>query len=309
MTDHPIHPACALWPRPSDEDVQALAASIKTEGLHNPIWLFEEAIIDGKTRYEACGIAGVAPRFQEYSGKDPELFTIAQNAKRRHLPKHELSFIAEELAQLKRGTNRYQNRVNVFANTSTQSQHKTMIEVGNKLGVSRQNIESVRQLKKCGEPNVVEMAKTGKVGVQNAARFAAHTPREEQRTATVDTVRKFREAHDGKSVRRLNKEGVPVWGKHNRPVIIPSKKTIAERKKPQPMLTIPLRDVTERLGPLIKRLKQQSKCSMATVSFATLGVLAGELEHLVEEWTSGGTGTERAPNSANSIALNERKAL
>ena len=88
---------------------------------------------------------------------------------------------------------------------------------------------------------------------------------------------------------------VPVWGKYNRPVIIPSKKTIAERKKPQPMLTIPTRDVTERLNPIVKRLKQQSKCSMATVSFATLAMLAGELDHLVEEWMSGGTGTERAP--------------
>ena len=88
---------------------------------------------------------------------------------------------------------------------------------------------------------------------------------------------------------------VPVWGKYNRPVIIPSKKTIAERKKPQPMLTIPVRDVTERLNPIVKRLKQQSKCSMATVSFATLAMLAGELDHLVEEWMSGGTGTERTP--------------
>ena len=105
------------------------------------------------------------------------------------------------------------------------------------------------------------------------------------------------------------KDGVPVWGKHNRPVIIPSKKTLAERKKPQPMLTIPLRDVTERLGPIIKTLKQQSRCSMATVSFSTLTVLTGQLEHLVEEWTGGGTGLERTPNSANSTALDERKAL
>jgi hypothetical protein len=86
------------------------------------------------------------------------------------------------------------------------------------------------------------------------------------------------------------KNVVPVWGKHNRPVIIPSKKTLAERRKPQPMLTIPMRDVTERLGPLIKKLKQQSKCHAATVSFTTLAVLATELEHLAEEWTSGGTG-------------------
>jgi hypothetical protein len=100
--------------------------------------------------------------------------------------------------------------------------------------------------------------------------------------------------------RRHPKTGVPVWGKHNRPVIIPSKKTLEERKKPQPMLTIPMRDVTERLAPLIKTLKQQSKCHAATVSFTTLAVLATELEHLVEEWTSGGKGTERTPNPANS---------
>jgi hypothetical protein len=110
-------------------------------------------------------------------------------------------------------------------------------------------------------------------------------------------------------IRRHPKTGVPVWGKYNRPVIIPSKKTLEERKKPQPMLTIPMRDVTERLNPIIKSLKQQSKCSMATVSFTALVVLAGDLEHLVEEWMSGGTGSERTPNSANPSALDERKAL
>jgi hypothetical protein len=104
-------------------------------------------------------------------------------------------------------------------------------------------------------------------------------------------------------IRRHPRTGVPVWGKYNRPVIIPSKKALEERKKPQPMLTIPMRDVTERLNPIIKSLKQQSKCSMATVSFTALIILAGDLEHLVEEWMSGGTGSERTPNSANPSAL------
>ena len=124
----------------------------------------------------------------------------------------------------------------------------------------------------------------------------------------AEIIMRRAEAKPPSAIRR-DKNGVPVWGKHNRPVIIPSKKTLAERRKPQPMLTIPLRDVTERLGPIIKTLKQQSKCSMATVSFTTLGVLAGQLEHLVEDWTGGGTGFERTPNSANSTALDERKAL
>jgi hypothetical protein len=109
----------------------------------------------------------------------------------------------------------------------------------------------------------------------------------------AEAIRREAEAKPPKprqEIRRHPKTGVPVWGKYNRPVIIPSKKTLAERRKPQPMLTIPMRDVTERLGPIIKRLKQQGKCSMATVSFATLLALAGELEHLVEEWTSGETG-------------------
>ena len=192
MIDYPIHPACALWPRPPDEDVKALAEDIKTKGLLNPIWLYEDAILDGKTRYEACEVAGVEPRFQKYTGVDPISFVVSQNAKRRHLPKHELTFIAEELAQLKRGSNQFQKK-DVFANTSPPNQHQTMVEIGDKLGVSRQNIESARQLKKYGEPHVIEMVKTGKIGVQNGARFAAQTPREKQREATVETVRKFRE--------------------------------------------------------------------------------------------------------------------
>jgi len=122
----------------------------------------------------------------------------------------------------------------------------------------------------------------------------------------AETVMRRAEAKSFKprqEIRRHPKTGVPVWGKYNRPVIIPSKKALEERKKPQPMLTIPMRDVTERLNPIIKSLKQQSKCSMATVSFTALIVLASDLEHLVEEWMSGGTGSERTPNSANPSAL------
>lgn len=300
MPDYPIHPACALWPRPSDEEILAIAADIKTNGLLNPIWLYEGAILDGKTRLEACGIASVEPRFETYAGKDPIGFVIAQNAKRRHLPKHELTFLAEELAQLKRG----RPQINVIGNTIA-SQSKTMVEIGDQLGVSRQNIEAARYLKKNGESNIIEMAKTGKVGVQNAARFAADTPREEQRTATLEKVRKhreFRKATLTLGIRR-NKDGVPVHGKRNVPVTIPSKKTLEERKKPQLMLTIPARDVTEKFRSLIKQVKEQSKKHPATVSFGVLAVIAFELEQLADSWTENGSenGTHSEPAPRNSV--------
>jgi len=285
----------------------ALAESIRREGLHNPIWLYEGAILDGKTRFEACGIASVEPRFEIFSGDDPVRFTISQNRLRRHMQIGELLLIVAALCKLRQhlhGRNKHLSRQGL-ARPCLQEE-KTAEELAKEAGIGRSNIVAAKTVLQNGEENVVEMVRAGAVGAQSAARFVRNTPREQQRNATVNDVKQARHReNDG----RRPKRDVPVWGKHNRPVIIPSKKTLAERKKPQPMLTIPSRDLTERLAPIIKTLKQQSKCSMATVSFTTLAVLAGELEHLVEEWTSGGTGSERTPNSANSIALNERKAL
>ncbi len=187
MTNYPVHPACALWPRPSDEEVTALAESIKTEGLHNPIWLFEGAILDGKTRDEACRIAGVEPRFETYAGDDPIGFTIAQNKLRRHQEPGVLALIVAKLCKLPRGGNRG-NQYTGGKPLAKGLPNKTMAELALEAGISESNLTAAKTVLELGEPNIVEMAKRGDVPIQPTANYVRATPPAEQRIADAATV-------------------------------------------------------------------------------------------------------------------------
>src|SRR5271166_4657172 len=61
-----FHPACLAFPELSEDELQALAADIKKHGLLNDITLLNKQILEGRSRYKACKIAGVKPRFVEW---------------------------------------------------------------------------------------------------------------------------------------------------------------------------------------------------------------------------------------------------
>ena len=290
------HPFTEYWPLLSGENFAKFKADISANGLRMPILIYQDQILDGRNRERACEETGVPARYEDCSAKSDEealMLVVSLNEHRRHLSDDERLFAAARLANLPRGG----DRTSKLSKESLLSSKVITLEKAAKLmDVTFGSATRARTILKHGTKEDEQDVLSGKVSL---------TKKEDQVRKRVGVVPRPPKS----DAQRRTKDGVPVWGKHHRPVIIPSKTTLAERKKPQPMLTIPLRDVTERLGPIIKTLKQQSKCSMATVSFSTLTVLTGQLEHLVEEWTSGGTGFERTPNSANSTALDERKAL
>lgn len=92
---YPIHPLSALFPKLASDEFAALVADIKTNGLHEPITLLGDAVLDGRNRYEACVEAGVEPRFVQFQGADPAAFVLSKNLHRRHLkPGQEASIVA-----------------------------------------------------------------------------------------------------------------------------------------------------------------------------------------------------------------------
>jgi N6-adenosine-specific RNA methylase IME4 len=79
------HPIADHFPRMTPEELATLASDIREHGLHRPIVMLDGRILDGRNRFEACAIAGVAPRFVDFDGADPYAFVWSENAERRHL--------------------------------------------------------------------------------------------------------------------------------------------------------------------------------------------------------------------------------
>lgn len=57
------HPAANLFPMMDEARLQELAADIAANGQLEPIRLFKGKILDGRNRYQACAVAGIAPKF------------------------------------------------------------------------------------------------------------------------------------------------------------------------------------------------------------------------------------------------------
>ena len=103
MTEYSFHKFGSIFPLLEGAAFEALVANIKTHGLHEPIILLDDKILDGRNRYRACQEAQVKPRFQQFKGDDPLAYAIGKNLVRRHLNESQRAMIAARLATFKRG--------------------------------------------------------------------------------------------------------------------------------------------------------------------------------------------------------------
>jgi hypothetical protein len=93
-----VHPAADIFPMLSDDDLGALAESIKANGLRYPILIRrvlnggtepDIELLDGRNRLAACKIAGVDPTFSVFEGDDEAALALIAdvNLERRDLKK------------------------------------------------------------------------------------------------------------------------------------------------------------------------------------------------------------------------------
>jgi N6-adenosine-specific RNA methylase IME4/ParB-like chromosome segregation protein Spo0J len=81
------HPIAAIFPLLSGRGHAELVEDIRAHGLHHPIMLFEDKILDGRNRYRACLEADVESSFEVFSGTQAEAvrYVWSENFTRRHL--------------------------------------------------------------------------------------------------------------------------------------------------------------------------------------------------------------------------------
>lgn len=83
-----VHPAAAVFPEMSDDEIKELSKDIKAHGLLEAITIDKDKrVLDGRNRLAACKLVRVDPKFETFKGEDVAAFIIGKNIRRRHLTK------------------------------------------------------------------------------------------------------------------------------------------------------------------------------------------------------------------------------
>lgn len=98
LKSYPLHPVCNIFPPLDERELNELAEDIKANGLLDPVILYDDKILDGRNRQEACRRAGVPLRTIEWvdPGCGPTAWVVARNLKRRHLTTQERAYAANK---------------------------------------------------------------------------------------------------------------------------------------------------------------------------------------------------------------------
>jgi N6-adenosine-specific RNA methylase IME4/ParB-like chromosome segregation protein Spo0J len=163
-----FHPLADIFPLVEGQDFAELVADIREHGLHEPIVVYEDRILDGRNRYRACTAAGVEPTFTAYTGDDPVAYVISLNLRRRHLDESQRAMVAAKLATLKDG------------------QRADLVEglpIGRAsalLNVGERSVARAREVQEHGAPELIHAVEQGAISVTAAADIATQ-PIQEQR--------------------------------------------------------------------------------------------------------------------------------
>jgi hypothetical protein len=180
------HPACKAWPEMPQDELQALAEDIRTNGLREPITLTpDNLLLDGRSREAACEMIGIEALTIIYEG-DPFAFSLSKNKFRKHLSKAELAMATARLHNLQHGSNRFQRRGKVEASGGGLYSRE---ELAAQSGVHPTQIERARYILKNGQPSVIAMVDQGQVSLAAASKALINSTADEQNKWTPKDVK------------------------------------------------------------------------------------------------------------------------
>lgn len=165
-----FHPLANIFPFMDSSAFAELVADVEKNGVHEPVWLYDGEIIDGRHRYKAAQKAGVECPTRDYVGNDPVSFVLSLNLNRRHLNESQRGMVAANLANMPEG------KPNLTARIQAVSQK----DAAEKLNVSRNTVQQAVKINKTASPELVAAVASGDISI-NAAAKVAKLPEKEQR--------------------------------------------------------------------------------------------------------------------------------
>ncbi len=164
-----FHPLANIFPLIEGAAFDDLVADIREHGVREPVWLYEDQILDGRNRWRAAEVAGVDCQTRVYAGDEPVQFVLSLNLHRRHLSESQRAMVGAKLANLGHG-----QRPDRSIDLST-----TQPQAAEMLNVSVPSIKRARDVIAGGSPELVHAVEAGNVSVSAAADVAT-LPKQEQ---------------------------------------------------------------------------------------------------------------------------------
>lgn len=171
-----FHTVANLFPMIDQIGFEALKSDIQQNGLIQPIYLYQNKIIDGRNRYLACLAVGVEPIFRNYEGAERDLlnFVISLNLQRRHLGASQKACLAVELLPEleKRAKESLSEKISILRKEgkkaiSKMEKHNSIKTAGAMLGVSDRLVSDARNILK-EDKELFEKVKNGELTLYQA---------------------------------------------------------------------------------------------------------------------------------------------
>jgi ParB-like chromosome segregation protein Spo0J len=179
------HPLAELFPRMSDEELEALAEDIAEHGMREPIVLdSQDRILDGRNRYRGWLLRAADHRdrtplrtrpfgSEPGDGTDELAFVISANLHRRHLSESQRAMVAARIATLQLGSNQH-----------AQIQAPSQEQAAKTFKISRSLVQAARQVQAKGMPELIAAVDSGLMKVTAAASIVSRPP--EAQLARID---------------------------------------------------------------------------------------------------------------------------
>lgn len=182
------HPISNIFPSMSPEDYARLVESIRVNGLLEPIWLFDDQILDGRHRYRACNETGTKPKFQIFTGNEEAAmaFSLSRNLERRHLTTEQKAALGvsikayeAERARERQATSTGGTNPQLMENFPQADAGTARDKAGQAVGVAGKTIDKAEKIAEAA-PDVFERMKQGQYGSVETARKVADLPQPER---------------------------------------------------------------------------------------------------------------------------------
>jgi len=163
-----FHPLANIFPLIDGQAYKDLLADILAHGVHEPVWLYEGKILDGRNRYRAATAMRVECPVREYTGDDATGFVLSLNLHRRHLSESQRAMVAAKLANIKNGGDRHSDQ-----SANLQTDAISQPEAAAMLNVSTRSVAAASKVLHAATEAAVHAVEAGDVSINLATQFQA----------------------------------------------------------------------------------------------------------------------------------------